>query len=194
MMDVNDMPEKPNDLYCIIPRNDEIFDEINTIETLDCPIENSAPLIHANIKVNIGYNKIVNTLCLLDSTSTHFAISIDYAKANRLYINPIDCVVTTVNGKSQVLGITNILTTTMFNKYSCGIEFYIIESNKHDMILGTNYFRAMNAGVIFEHNEVFKFSVTKVTRSIKASTNSILSNMIIILTMREKLISPRSMT
>lgn len=41
----------------------------------------------------------------------------------------------------------------MFNKYSCGIEFYIIESNKHDMILGTNYFRAMNAGVIFENNE-----------------------------------------
>ncbi len=53
-----------------------------SIQLKHLPIVQLKSLVHSNIKQN--------TLCLLDSAFTVCAISIDYAKANRLNINPIN--------------------------------------------------------------------------------------------------------
>jgi hypothetical protein len=149
---------KPNNLYVIAERNLNL--DVNNIV-----VDKSSELIHVNMKINVGHNTIVNALCLWDNASTVCAISKEFALNNKIYINPADCTVTTINGKSKVLGITGLFNTIMYNHYECGVYFYILESSKHDVILGTNYQKAMNAGAVFENGEAYlifnnrKFSV-----------------------------------
>ena len=55
-------------------------------------------------------------------------------------------------GESRVMGKTDPLIITIMEKYECKVAFYVISSD-NEIILGANYFKAMNCGVSFKNME-----------------------------------------
>jgi hypothetical protein len=106
-------------------------------------------LYYAKALVNSNHGNTVEANALIDSASTVCAMSYEYAVANKIEILPMSATVSTINGRSQVKGITKPILTTVLTNYDCMIRYFVVES-RHEIILGLPWMKAVNGGVVYE--------------------------------------------
>ena len=116
-------------------------------------------LLFQSVSIEDGSAKH-EAIALLDSGASVCTISDKFAKLTRILYKKSNCMLKSVHGESQVIGITDPVIVTMFDTFECKMQFYVIKS-AHEIILGANWMKAMNAGVAFQNGEpVVSFNQT----------------------------------
>jgi len=77
-------------------------------------------------------------------------MSEEFARKHNVVVLPSDRNIQTVLGTGAVVGITKEYIITVMGNYECSVQFYVIRRQHHELVLGANWMKAMNAGIHYD--------------------------------------------